>query len=244
MRGLQDIVRGQELPKYWGKRPVVDFIFMLTRQDQTILDCLETFQSVRSLGVRHIDFKDVGVSLGTLKTLNGAIKASGATSYMEVVSESPEACIKSARNAVEIGVDRLLGGTEIAATLEILAGTTIEYLPFPGRPEGHPTRLGGSPSDIEQDCRRFAELGCAGVDLLAYRTIEANPLDLVRAARRGTDGYLAVAGSIDSPEQIRAVAETGANGFTIGTAALEGAFSPRKGALASQLGDILEACAM
>ena len=211
---------------------MVDFIFMLTRQDQTIVDCLETFDAVRSLGIRHVGFKDVGVSLDRLKALNRAIKASGATSYMEVVSETPEDCLRSARNAVEIGVDRLLGGTEVAATLEILAGTAIEYLPFPGRPEGHPTQLGGAPADIERDCRRFAELGCAGVDLLAYRATEASPLDLVRAARRGMDGYLAVAGSIDSPERIWAVAEAGADGFTIGTAALEGAFSPRKGALA------------
>lgn len=221
---------------------MVDFIFMLTRQDQTIEDCLETFDSVRSLGIRHLGFKDVGVSIETLKALNWAIKNSGAISYMEVVSETPDACIKSARNAVEIGVDRLLGGTVVEPTLKILAGTAIGYLPFPGRPEGHPTRLGGSPGDVERDCRRFSELGCAGVDLLAYRATEADPLDLVRAARQGTAGYLAVAGSIDSPDRIQAVAAAGADGFTIGTAALEGAFSPRKGALTSQLVDILEAC--
>ena len=221
---------------------MIDFIFMLTRQDQTVIDCLETFVEVRSAGVGHVGFKDVGVPLETLKELNKSIKATGATSYMEVVSETTEDCMRSARNAVEIGVDRLFGGTEIVPTLEVLAGTDIQYLPFPGRPEGHATRLGGSPEDIKQDCRRFAQLGCAGVDLLAYRATEADPLDLVRAARKGMDGYLAVAGSIDSPERIRAVADAGADGFTIGTAALEGAFSPRKGSLASQLGDILEAC--
>ncbi len=150
--------------------------------------------------------------------------------------------MRSARNAVEIGVDRLLGGTDVGPILEILAGTKIVYLPFPGRPEGHPTRLGGFTDDVENDCRRFAQLGCAGVDLLAYRATEADPLDLVRAARKGMDGYLVVAGSVDSPERIRAVAEAGADGFTIGTAALEGAFSPRKGSLASQLGDIMEGC--
>ena len=135
---------------------MIDFIFMLTRQDQTVMDCLETFDRVRSIGVRHVGFKDVGVSLATLKALNHAIKNSGATSYMEVVSETPEDCIRSAHNAVEIGVDRLLGGAEVVPTVEVLAGTDIQYLPFPGRPEGHPTRLGGSPEDIEQDCRRFA----------------------------------------------------------------------------------------
>ena len=221
---------------------MIDFIFMLTRQDQTVIDCLETFVEIRSTGVGHVGFKDVGVPLETLKELKKSIKATGATSYMEVVSETTEDCMRSARNAVEIGVDRLLGGTDVGPILEILAGTKIVYLPFPGRPEGHPTRLGGFTDDVENDCRRFAEVGCAGADLLAYRATEADPLDLVRAARKGMDGYLAVAGSIDSPERIRAVADAGADGFTIGTAALEGAFSPRKGSLASQLGDILEAC--
>ncbi len=221
---------------------MIDFIFMLTRQDQTVIDCLETFKEVRSAGVGHVGFKDIGVPMETLKELNKAIKATGATSYMEVVSETAKDCMRSARNAVEIGVDRLLGGTDAGPILAILAGTNIVYLPFPGRPEGHPTRLGGFPDDVENDCRRFAEVGCAGADLLAYRATEADPLDLVRAARKGMDGYLVVAGSIDSPERIRAVAEAGADGFTIGTAALEGAFSPRKGSLKSQLSDVLAAC--
>ena len=40
---------------------MIDFIFMLTRQDQTVIDCLETFVEVRSAGVGHVGFKDVGV---------------------------------------------------------------------------------------------------------------------------------------------------------------------------------------
>jgi len=80
--------------------------------------------------------------------------------------------------------------------------------------------------------------------LLAYRATEAEPLDLIRAARRGLGkkGQLVVAGSIDSPAHIRAVAEAGADAFTIGSAAFDGSFSPRKGLLANQLRDIVEAC--
>ena len=215
---------------------------MLTRQDQTILDCLDVFDDIAELGLGHVGFKDVGVDGDTLRRLNRAIKDSGALSYMEVVSTSKEACLSSARTAREIGVDRLLGGNDVVDVLGVLDGSGIAYLPFPGRPEGHPTRLGGSADEIEADCRRFAELGCAGVDLLAYRATECEPLDLVRAARAGTEGQLVVAGSIASPERIQDVARAGADAFTIGTAALEGAFSPRKGALASQLQDILEAC--
>ena len=221
---------------------MIDFIFMLTRQDQTILDCLDVFDDIAELGLGHVGFKDVGVDGETLRRLNRAIKDSGAVSYMEVVSTSKEACLNSARTARDIGVDRLLGGNDVVEVLGVLDGSDIAYLPFPGRPEGHPTRLGGSADEIEADCRRFAELGCAGVDLLAYRATECDPLDLIRAARAGTDGQLVVAGSIASPERIQDVARAGADAFTIGTAALEGTFSPRKGALASQLQDILEAC--
>ena len=221
---------------------MIDFIFMLTRHDQTIVDCLEVFDDIRDLGLGHVGFKDVGVDKTTLETLNRSIRESGAISYMEVVSTSREASLESARIARALGVDRLLGGTDVEDTLEILDGSGIAYLPFPGRPEGHPTRLGGTAGSIEEDCRRFAAMGCAGVDLLAYRATECDPLDLVRAARAGTTGEVVVAGSIGSVERIHAVAEAGADAFTIGTAALEGTFSPRKGALASQLRDILDAC--
>lgn len=221
----------------------MDFIFMLTRQDRTVEDCLAVFEEIRAVGVTHVGFKDVGVDRPTLEALNRRIKDSGAVSYMEVVSTSREEVLQSARTAREIGIDRLMGGTELDAVLEILEGSGIGYYPFPGLPVGHPTQLGGTPELIERQCRAFLERGCPGVDLLAYRATEADPLELVRAARRGLGrrGELVVAGSVDSPERIRALAEAGADAFTIGSAAFDGSFSPRKGLLRSQLEDILAA---
>ena len=216
---------------------------MLTRSDQTVPDCLEVFDEIRPLGLTHIGFKDVGVPPDVLAELDRRIKDSGATSYMEVVSTSTEASLRSARVARDLGVDRLLGGTQVEAVLEILAGSTVRYLPFPGKPFDHPTKLGGSAGQIEDDCRRFQALGCAGVDLLAYRATEADPLALVRAARRGTDGTLLVAGSVQRPDQIQALAAAGADAFTIGSAAFDGSFAPRVGLLVSQLRAILAAAA-
>ncbi len=220
----------------------MDFVFMLTRSDQTVTDCLEVLDDLASLGLRHVGFKDVGVEPAVLAELARRIRAMGATSYLEVVSTSPEACLRSARVGRDIGIDWLLGGTHVAEVLAVLAGSDVRYGPFPGQPSGHPTRLGGSAADIEADCRRFDALGCAGVDLLAYRATDADPLALVRAARAGTRGRLLVAGSVHRPEQIRALAAAGADAFTIGSAAFDGSFSPRKGALRSQLADILAAC--
>jgi hypothetical protein len=221
----------------------VDFVFMLTRDDQTVEDCLAVLDAVQDVGLTHLGFKDVGVDPRTLGALNGRIKRAGGISHLEVVSTTPEACLRSARVAADIGVDRLLGGTDVEPILEILAGTRVAYYPFPGRPEGHPTRLGGTPETVAADCRRFAALGCAGVDLLAYRATDADPLALVRAARKATPGQVIVAGSVNSLARVRALREAGADAFTIGTAAFDGSFSPRKGLLRSQLLDILAACA-
>jgi hypothetical protein len=220
----------------------MDFVFMLTRQDQTVPDCLEVLDDLRPLGLTHIGFKDVGVPPEVLAELARRIKAMGATSYMEVVSTSREACLQSARVARDIGIDRLLGGTQVDEVLEILSGTRVAYLPFPGRPFDHPTKLAGTPAQVEDDCRRFAAMGAAGVDLLAYRATEAPPLELVRAARRGTPGTLLVAGSVSRADQIQALAAAGADAFTIGSAAFDGSFAPRMGGLRAQLRAVLDAC--
>jgi hypothetical protein len=221
----------------------MDFIFMLTRDDRTVEDALEVLATIRPLGLRHIGFKDIGVAPGVLRTLNHAIKTQGAISYLEVVGTTPEACLRSVRVGLEIGVDRLLGGTDVDAALEILEGSGISYYPFPGFPRGHPTVLGGGPDDVAAHCEAFVAKGCAGVDLLAYRASDAKPLDLVRAARRALgDRTLIVAGSVDQPERIAALAEAGADAFTIGSAVFNGSFSPRKGALLSQLRDVVAFC--
>lgn len=222
----------------------MDFIFMLTRGDKTVEDCLSVFDEIAPLGLKHVGFKDVGVEPATLVKLSERIRAAGAISYMEVVSETPEACLRSARVARDLGIDRLLGGTDVPAIKAILDGTPTAYYPFPGFPEGHPTRLGGKPHDVTAHCQSYRAAGCAGADLLAFRATQADPLELIRAARAGLDdGYLIVAGSITSADRIRAVADAGADAFTIGTAVFDGSYSPRKGSIVSQLGDIIADCA-
>ena len=215
---------------------------MLTRSDQTVPDALEVLAELEPLPLTHLGFKDVGVPPATLRELVTRIRDRGAISYMEVVSTTPEACLNSARVARDIGVDRLLGGTQVDDVLAILAGSKTSYHPFPGKPFSHPTKLGGSAAEVEADCRRFAAKGCAGVDLLAYRATEADPLELVRAARRGTPGFLLVAGSVGNAAQIKALADAGADAFTIGSAAFDGSFAPLMGSLRSQLRAILDAC--
>lgn len=216
---------------------------MLTRADQTVTDGLDVLDDIKSVGLTHIGFKDVGVPPETLRALTQRIKEMGATSYLEVVSTSTETMLQSAKVARDIGIDRLLGGTKVDEILALLAGTKVEYLPFPGRPFDHPTKLAGSVEEVEADCRRFRAQGCAGVDLLAYRATDADPIELVRAARRAIgDGILLVAGAVKTAAQVKALAAAGADSFTVGSAAFDGSYAPNVGSLRSQLNAVLDAC--
>jgi len=219
----------------------MDFIFMLTHGDKTVENCLDVLDEVLPLGLGHIGFKDIGVPGEVLHELTRRICEAGVTSYMEVVSETPEACLRSAHVAVELGVDRLLGGTDMAAITPVLEGSEIAYYPFPGFPVEHPTKLRGRPVDIAEHCRAFMANGAAGVDLLAYRATDADPIGLVKAARAALGaGELIVAGSIDCPEQVLALGAAGADGFTIGTAVFDGTFEPECDGIAPQIRAVLD----
>lgn len=221
----------------------MDFIFMLTHGDRTVPDCLRLLDTALENGIGHIGFKDIGVDPATLAELARRMREAGVTSYLEVVSETPRASLQSARMALDIGVQRLLGGTEVEATLALLAGSGIGYYPFPGFPVGHPTDLGGMAEDVAGHCRRFRELGCAGADLLAYRATDDDPLALVAAARAALPGAeLVVAGSIDSPARIAALAAAGVDAFTIGSAVIDGSFAPGEADVAGRLRAVMDAC--
>ena len=211
------------------------FIFMLTRNDKTVEDAEKHLKTALAAGVHHIGFKDVGLPFERLKQLNDSIKAGGATSYLEVVSLDKDSEIASARAAVDIGVDILLGGTNVDAVLPILNGTDIQYYPFPGRIEGHPSSLMGSIDEIVTSAELLAAReGVHGLDLLAYRSSE-NVTGLRAAVCAAVDKPVIMAGSIGSRERIQIVRRSGAAGFTIGTAALDGDYAAGSPELEMQL---------
>lgn len=215
------------------------FIFMLTRNDRTVEDASQQLQIALRLGVRHIGFKDIGLPLAQLKGLNADIKAGGATSYLEVVSLDKESEIVSAKAAVEIGVDMLLGGTRVDDVLPIIKGTGIQYFPFPGRITGYPSALEGSISEIVESAKQItARDGVHGLDLLAYRSKENVP-ELMKAVCAAVTKPVFMAGSISTPQRIAIVRDAGAAGFTIGTAALDGQYPATGKDVSSQLAAII-----
>ena len=219
----------------------MEFIFMLTRNDETLADARQVYASVAASGVRHFGCKDVGLPRKELEALLSDIESNGHTSYLEVVSESDEATLASARAAAEIQPDYLIGGTLIEPVQEIIAGTGIKFFPYVGRVVGHPCLLRGSIQEIADDARRAEALGLDGVNLLAYR-YDGDVEALVDAVVSNTSLPVIAAGSVDSVERIRALARNGVWAFTIGTAALDGVLLPEE-PLQAQLELALEAAA-
>ena len=215
------------------------FIFMLTRNDRTVPDASQQLQTALGLGVRHIGFKDIGLPLEQLKGLNAAIKAGGATSYLEVVSLDRESEIVSAKAAADIGVDVLLGGTRVDDVLPIIKDSGIQYFPFPGRITGHPSVLEGTIEEIVESAKTIAARdGVHGLDLLAYRSAQNVP-ELMKAVCAAVSKPVYIAGSIATPERIAIVQSAGAAGFTIGTAALDGKYPASGNDVPSQLTAII-----
>jgi NAD(P)H-dependent flavin oxidoreductase YrpB (nitropropane dioxygenase family) len=218
---------------------VIEFIFMLTRDDKTLTNAREVYASIADSGVRHVGCKDVGLPREQLQGLMSDIKANGHTAHLEVVSESEEATLASARAAVEIGPDYLIGGTLIEPVQKILEGTAIRFFPYVGQIVGHPCLLRGTIDEIADDARRAEQLGVDGINLLAYR-YDGDVDKLVEAVVGATSLPVIAAGSVDSQDRIQALDQRGVWAFTIGTAALDAVLVPGE-PLETQLRCALEA---
>jgi hypothetical protein len=219
--------------------PVSEFIFMLTRDDETVSEARAIYRSVAESGVTHFGCKDIGLPRAELEELLEEIRADGHTSYLEVVSETEQATLQSARVAAEIRPDYLIGGTLIEPVLEIIDGTGIRFFPYVGQIVGHPCLLRGSIDKITADAREAERLGVDGLNLLAYR-FDRDVDALVEAVIEATSLPVIAAGSVDSTARIAALSRRGVWGFTVGTAALDGEFVPGQ-PLGAQLAVILDA---
>jgi hypothetical protein len=204
---------------------LIEFIFMLTRDDKTIVDARDVYKTIADTGVRHVGCKDLGLDRDELAALMQDIRANGHTSYLEVVSETDQATLESARVAAEIGPDYLIGGTIIEPIQEIIAGTGVRFCPYVGRIIDHPCLLRGTVEEIVEDVKRAESLGVDGINLLAYR-YDGDVDQLVEAVVNATSLPVIAAGSVDSAQRIASLDRRGIWAFTVGTAALDGKLVP------------------
>jgi hypothetical protein len=208
---------------------VSEFIFMLTRADRTVPDALAVYDSIRDTKVGWVGFKDIGQPVEVLDALTRRIHADGRAAVLEVVSEDEDSELGSVRAGLDIGVDMIMGGTHVDATLPLLVGRRPRYFPFPGRIVGHPSVLVGSLDEVCASATALSALpGVHGLDLLAYRYSGDVPT-LIKRVVMASQGPVVAAGSIDSPDRIRLVTKLGVWGFTIGSAIFDGTLEPGLG---------------
>jgi hypothetical protein len=201
---------------------MIEFVFMLTRDDVTVADAPEVLAGLRDTGLRYLGFKDIGPPPEVLRDVTAAAHEAGMEVMLEVISTSRDDELRSVRAALDIDVDWVLGGTNAGDGAAVLAGSGLRYCPFPGTITGHPSVLSGAVADIAADAARLTAIdGVHGVDLLAYRHATADVGALTRAVADAVDGPVIAAGSVATVEQIRVLEEAGAWGFTIGSAIFE-----------------------
>lgn len=202
-----------------------ELIVMLTHQDETVPDALELFDRTKDYPVTHWGFKDVGLPPKEMQAVAAAMKAAGKTTFLEVVSLSEEDGLSGARLAVDSGFDILMGTVFYPSIGDYLKDKPIRYYPFPGRVHGHPSILDGTIDDIVAHACELETYGVHGLDLLTYR-YTGNAPHLLSQVVQATRIPVVSAGSISSFERINEVWDSGAWGFTIGSAFFEKMFVP------------------
>ena len=200
-----------------------ELIVMLTYNDKTVDDALDLFNQMKNTPVTHWGFKDVGLPPAEMKKVVDSMNAAGKTTYLEVVSLTEEEGLAGAKLAVECGFHVLMGTVFFDSINDYFRNKPVKYYPFPGHVHSHPSILDGTIDEIVQHACDMEAKGVDGLDLLTYRYTGDAP-KLLREVVRATGVPLVSAGSIDSFDRIAEVRDTGAWGFTIGTAFFEKKF--------------------
>ena len=202
-----------------------ELIVMLTHHDETVPDALKLFERTRDYPIKHWGFKDVGLPPQEMKAVAAAMKEAGKITFLEVVSLSEEDGLRGARLAVDSGFDILMGTVFYPSIGDYLKDKPIRYYPFPGHVHGHPSILDGSIDEIVSHACELETYGVHGLDLLTYR-YTGNAQSLLNKVVEATHIPVVSAGSIASFDRIIEVWNSGAWGFTIGSAFFEIVFVP------------------
>jgi len=202
-----------------------ELIVMLTHQDRTVFNALELFERTKEYPIIHWGFKDVGLPAEEMKSVVKAMKNAGKTTFLEVVSLSEEEGLRGAQLAVELGFDILMGTVFFPSISEYLKNKPVQYYPFPGHVHSHPSILDGTIDEIVAHARQLEAHGVHGLDLLTYR-YNGEASRLLKLVVEATNIPIVSAGSIATFDRITEVWDSGAWGFTIGSAFFERQFVP------------------
>lgn len=208
---------------------MTEFIFMLTYNDVTKKDAIEIYEDIRNISdLNFVGFKNIGLKMKEYKKLVKMMKQDGKTIFLEVVSNSEEESIKSAKVGLELEVDYLIGTMKpyIDASMKVIKGKPIKFMPYIGDVVDHPCILKGTIEKIQNDAKEVEGKGIDGINLLAYRHETINAEELIEKVMNIMKTPLIVAGSIKTPEQVKKMDDLNVWAFTIGGAIFDKKFVP------------------
>ncbi|MBQ9719874.1 MAG: hypothetical protein IJV64_04185 [Oscillospiraceae bacterium] len=198
-------------------------IVMLTYNDRTVENAPEIFEACKASKAELWGFKEEGLAPEKMQALFRRMQDCGKQTALEVVAYTEAECMRGAALAAACGCDILMGTIYSDAIRDFCRENDLKYMPFVGEVTERPSILNGTAEGMIAEAKRYLERGVYGIDLLGYRyTGDAAALN--RAVVAGVDAPVVIAGSVNSVERLREVKQTGAWGFTIGSAFFDGCF--------------------
>ncbi len=198
-----------------GHKPLL--IVMLTRNDMTVADAPEIFRKYKDTEASCWGIKEDGLPKEEMKALCSEIKGCGKHAMLEVVAYEEDACLESARFAVECGFEVLLGTLFFDSVKDLCNKAGIMYMPFVGHVHDRPSILDGDIDAMIAQANDYLDKGANGIDLLAYR-YTGDYHELIRRFTSEVNGPVCIAGSINTYERLDEIKAATPWSFTIGSA--------------------------
>jgi hypothetical protein len=192
-------------------------IAMLTRNDNTVENAIEVFEQYKNAPTNYWGFKDTGTDKEKMKSLIERMKSAGKTTFLEVLNEKEDECIRFAKFAIEFEFDYLIGMHYFDTVNDLLRSKPIKYFPTCGKRSGIPRMLEGPVEEIISEAKQIEKAGADGLTLSAYR-YRGNPEELSQEFVKEIQIPIIITGSINNYERLDLIKSLNPWGFTVGSA--------------------------
>ena len=203
---------------------IPNLIVMLTHNDKTVLNAYDIFEKCKNSKAKFWGFKEEPLPLDEMKRLYSYMKSMGKTTFLEVIAYDEQNGLKGAEMAVQCGVDILMGTVFYDSINNFCKENNLKYMPFVGQVSERPSILEGDIDDMIQEANIYISKGAYGIDLLGYRYISGNPIELNKKIVEKINAPVCIAGSINSYQRLDEIKEANPWSFTIGGAFFENKF--------------------
>ena len=203
---------------------IPNLIVMLTHNDKTVLNAYDIFEKCKNSKAKFWGFKEEPIPLDEMKRLYSYMKSMDKTTFLEVIAYDEQNGLKGAKMALECGVDILMGTVFYDSINNLCKENNLKYMPFVGQVSERPSILEGDIDDMIQEANIYISKGAYGIDLLGYRYISGNPIELNKKIVEKINAPVCIAGSINTYKRLDEIKEANPWSFTIGGAFFENKF--------------------